>query len=273
MTLDEFHAKLHETGDYDTEHGGATAINRLMGRFDWWFYIRILSSAWRYSFPALMGRYGLRHWARNSFSMLSIYEECGASIRIRGADRVHRHQGPVVYAANHMSMAETVLLPCILLSFGPLTVVVKRSLLRYPAFGPILRNLSAIGVTRSNPREDFRIVMEEGAERLARGISVLVFPQSRRNAVFDRSAFNTIAVKLAKRAGVPVIPVALRTDFHGLGAVLKDFGRLDRSKAMHFCLGPPMVVGARDRDAHHEVVAYLEQELRRMGLKVSSGSA
>ena len=95
--------------------------------------------------------------------------------------------------------------------------MVKESLLKYPFFGPVLGSREPIVVGRSNPREDLVAVLEGGEARLKQGRSVIVFPQSTRSSVFDPAHFNTIGVKLAKRAGVPVIPVALKTDAWGNG--------------------------------------------------------
>jgi peptide chain release factor 2 len=61
-------------------------------------------------------------------------------------------------------------------------------------------------VTRRHPREDLKQVLTEGAEHLAQGRSVLVFPQATRSTSFDPSTFNTLAVKLAARASVDVVP-------------------------------------------------------------------
>ena len=54
---------------------------------------------------------------------------------------------------------------------------------------------------------------------------------------FDPGAFNSLGAKLAARSGVPVVPIALKTDFSGLGPVVKEFGRIDRTRTVHFRFG------------------------------------
>jgi hypothetical protein len=49
-------------------------------------------------------------------------------------------------------------------------------------------------------------MMDGGLARLKQGISIVVFPQTTRMVDFDASQFNSIGVKLAKKAGVPVVP-------------------------------------------------------------------
>ena len=65
---------------------------------------------------------------------------------------------------------------------------------------------------------------------LKKNISVLIFLQTTRELRFDPKKFNTLGIKLAKRAKVPVIPVAVKTDVWGMGKWIKDFGRFDPSK-------------------------------------------
>jgi len=116
-----------------------------------------------------------------------------------------------------MSTLETLVLPGIIGKNFKATFVIKNSLLKYPFFGRILTAINAIPVTRKNPKEDYRIVIQEGLKRLEQGISVIVFPQAARQTVFDPAQFNTLGVKLAKKASVPAVPIALRTDAWGTG--------------------------------------------------------
>jgi 1-acyl-sn-glycerol-3-phosphate acyltransferase len=116
-------------------------------------------------------------------------------------------------------------------------------------------------VERANPREDFKVVMEEGARRLQQGISIVVFPQTTRTTTFDPAHFNTIGVKLAKRAEVPVIPVALRTDAWGNGRWLKDFGPIDPGRTVHFAFGPPLAVQGSGQETQAAIVDFIEKKL------------
>ncbi len=58
------------------------------------------------------------------------------------------------------------------------TFVVKESLVKHPLFGDVMRSRNPIVVGRTDPRKDFEAVMNEGAEKLSKGISIIIFPQS-----------------------------------------------------------------------------------------------
>ena len=66
------------------------------------------------------------------------------------------------------------------------------------------------------------MLMSKGVEHLKNGTSVIVFPQKTRAAEFNPEEFNSIGVKLAKRAGVPVQPLALDTSFWGRGKFISE---------------------------------------------------
>jgi 1-acyl-sn-glycerol-3-phosphate acyltransferase len=162
-----------------------------------------------------------------------------------------------------MSVLETTLLPGIVHPIRPVTFVVKESLLEYPFFGHVLKSRDPIAVTRINPRRDFKTVMDEGMIRLKRGISIIVFPQTTRTHHFDPSQFNSIGVKLAQRAGVPVVPLALMTDAWGNGKHLKDFGRIDPCKKVRFSFGEPLWVRRRGADEHRAIIRFIDGNLEK----------
>lgn len=118
--------------------------------------------------------------------------------------------GPCLFVANHMSTLETFMLPGIIRPRRPVTFVVKQSLTTMPFFGPVMRSRDPIVVGRTNPREDLKAVLEGGLERLRKGISIIVFPQHTRSSIFAPQQFNSIGIKLAKKAAVPVVPLALK---------------------------------------------------------------
>jgi 1-acyl-sn-glycerol-3-phosphate acyltransferase len=158
-----------------------------------------------------------------------------------------------------MSLLETFLLPCLLLSFNErgIVTVVKQSLVDYPFFGKVLGATGPIAVGRQSAREDLALVLEEGAKGLQAGRSGLVFPQSTRKPSIVEDDFNSIGMKLARRAGVPAVPVALKTDFQGIGGLLRDFGRITRSRTVHFEFGAPLRVRGNGREEHDAAVRFI----------------
>ncbi|MBL7077994.1 MAG: 1-acyl-sn-glycerol-3-phosphate acyltransferase [Kiritimatiellae bacterium] len=233
--------------------------SRLFGRWDGWVYWRVARVITAGSWAARRGRHDAAQWRRESEDLLQIMEAAGGSVTIEGMAPALAIDGPVVYIGNHMGMLETFFLPGIALAHGEVTFILKESLLEYPLFGTLLKATHPIAVTRKDPRGDLKHVLSRGVEMLKSGRSIVVFPQATRSTVFTPSQFNTLGVKLAERAGVPVVPLALKTDFMRVGKVVRDFGSLDRALPIHFRFGPPIMPPFKSRDAHATVVDFIRK--------------
>jgi 1-acyl-sn-glycerol-3-phosphate acyltransferase len=228
------------------------------------FYRQVIGVVLRCSRLARLGCYDEKAWARSSEAVVGYLESCGCRLHVEGLDQLDGLEQPCVFIGNHMSTLETFVLPSLLIPrCGNLTYVVKRSLVEYPVFKHIMRSRKPVVVDRVNPREDLKAVMEQGAERLAEGYSIVIFPQHTRSLVFDPEQFNSIGVKLAARTGAPVVPVALQTSAWSHGKLLKDYGPLLPQRPIHFAFGAPFTVAGKGADEHQAVVRFIREHLER----------
>ena len=254
------HQLTYEHGSYRT---GPTHLSLMARAFTSpVFYAKLVSIVFGGSALAKRGLYKTPEWSENSLATLRALESVGIKFEITGNDSFTAVPGPCVFIANHMSTLETFVLPTLIAPFKDTTFVVKQSLVDYPVFKHIMRTRNPITVGRTNPREDLKAVLEGGAARLQAGMSVIIFPQTTRTSVFDPEQFNTIGVKLAKKAGVPVVPIALKTDAWGNGSVLKDYGRIDPSKKVYFAFGKPLQIKDRGTEEQQEIVAFIAGKLK-----------
>lgn len=237
------------------------------------FYTVFLADVLRYSWKAQRGRYGDAEWYQSSLGVLRTLEKIGARIQITGMNFVASLQGPCVFVANHMSTLETIFLPGIVQPYKDCTFVVKRAVIEYPVFKHILLTRAPIAVDRVNPREDLLRVLSEGKALLEKGRSIIVFPQTTRTLRFDPAQFNTIGVKLARDAGVPIIPVAVRSDAWGIGRWIKEFGKIDPRLPVSFAFGEPVRVTGRGTAAHQAVIDHISTHLREWGVAVETPPA
>jgi 1-acyl-sn-glycerol-3-phosphate acyltransferase len=215
----------------------------------------------RYGRMASRGLYTGLVWAEGSLEVLRLLETAGVRFELNGLDVPYNLDGPAVYIGNHMSTLETFVLPCLLQPARNTTFVVKESLTRFPVFGPVMRSRDPVALGRKDPRNDLKTVLEEGVDRLEKGTSIIVFPQTTRNVVFDPAQFNTIGVKLARKAGVQVVPIALKTDAWAKGRLLKDFGPIRPEKTVHICFGQPLDVTGTGREEHKKIVEFIKSKL------------
>ncbi|MBU0926615.1 MAG: 1-acyl-sn-glycerol-3-phosphate acyltransferase [Spirochaetes bacterium] len=255
-----------EGDSYDTPDGiKRYASEYLMLGSRWSPYSKFFEVMFQSRRLALRGLYDDEAWARSSIEILRRLERCGAKLHISGLDNVRALSRPAVFISNHMSTFETLLLPGIINPIRPCTYVVKEKLLNGLIWGPIMRSRDPISVTRTDARKDLEAVMQGGAERLAKGRSIIIFPQGTRTDAFSRAGFNSLGVKLASRAGVPVVAVAVKTDYWGNSPLFRGFGPVRRDRPVMIQFAPAMAVSGRGKAEHEAVLDFIEGRLREWG--------
>jgi 1-acyl-sn-glycerol-3-phosphate acyltransferase len=226
------------------------------------FYCKAIWIIYKTSRIAKRGGHGRIEWAFSSGEILRAIESVGVKIEMKGMENVKGVEGPCILVANHMSTLETLLLPVMLLPFKDIIFIIKESLVNYPVFRHVMTSTNPIVLSRTNAREDLMTVLKEGEKKLKEGKSIVVFPQTTRSVTFETEKFNTIGVKLAKRAGVPVIPVALQTDAWANGKIFKDFGRVRPTIPVHFVFGEPLMVKDRGTEEHNKIIEFIDNHLK-----------
>ncbi len=225
------------------------------------FYASFLTTIYLASRKAKQGKYDYESWRLSSLKVLQALERTGLKVSISGIEHLQKLRSPCVIVGNHVSMMDTVVTPAIVVQEIPMTFVIKESLMDYPVFKHIMRSQNPIALGRKNPREDLKKVFSEGIKRLEQGISISVFPQTTRGTDFNPRQFNSIGVKLASRAGVPVVPLALKTDAWTNGRFIKDLGRIHPEMPTHFAFGAPIIVTGKGKEEHSQVIDFIKGKL------------
>lgn len=251
---------LTEANDYQTPEGHSTFWVRHCPSLI--FHARMMDVYRQGWWWAVRGVYDGVRWVHGSLRVLRALESVGVRFKVENLKILDQIEEPAVFISNHMSTLETFVLPCLIHPRKKITFIVKEDLLKFPFFGRVLRARNPIAVGRKDPRQDLRVVLEEGTARLASGRSVVVFPQTTRSEAFVPEKFNSIGVKLAKRARVSIIPVALKTDAWAAGKPLKDFGPIRPEKMVHFAFGEPIHVEDAGREQHEQVISFVQGKLR-----------
>lgn len=225
------------------------------------FYMKFIGVVLKAGFRAKRGVYTDKLWGLDSLRIVQLLEEAGLQFEITGLENLEHLDKACVFIGNHMSIMETLILPIIILPYTEVTFVVKDSLLNYPVFKHVMCSRNPVAVTRTNPRQDFKTVMTEGTDRLADNISVVVFPQTTRSTGFDPQHFGSIGTKLAKKAGAPIIPFALKTDAWQNGKTIKDFGKLNPEIPVKVAFGKPLEITGKGNEEHQLVADFIAEKL------------
>ncbi|HEY0962405.1 MAG TPA: lysophospholipid acyltransferase family protein [Pseudomonadales bacterium] len=188
----------------------------------------------------------------NRFVVWWLKVTCGVRFRVTGAE--HVPDGPFVLLSNHQSPWETIFL---YYYFVPLCAILKKELLRIPFFGWALATLKPIAIDRSKGRSALNSLMVEGPQRLAMGLSVLVFPEGTRTEVGEQKKFFPGGAGLAIKAGALVLPVA-----HNAGLCWPARRFAKRPGLIDVVIGKPIPTAGREsRELTEEVQNWIRQAL------------
>jgi 1-acyl-sn-glycerol-3-phosphate acyltransferase len=238
-----------------------TLKDRLLKNSRIYFTLKYAAVVLRTRKEAIRKIYDTRAWTDSSFEIFKFIETTGGKFRITGMENITRSAGPVLFISNHMSTLETMIFPCLIGPHKEVTFVVKESLVKHPLFGDVMRSRNPIVVGRTDARKDLGAVMNGGSDLLGNGISIIIFPQSTRSLNFKPEEFNSLGVKLAKKTGVDVVPVAIKTDFWGNGKWIKELGPLDSSKLIHIRFGEPFRVSGNGKEENQRIIDFIKSSL------------
>ena len=179
----------------------------------------------------------------------------GIRFRVIGQENIP--VGPAVIVSKHQSAWETFGLQAI---FPPLCFILKRELLWIPFLGWGLACIRSIAIDRKAGKDALSQVVEQGRERLKEGLWVAVFPEGTRVAPGVRGRYRPGGAFLAKRAGVPVVPVAHNAgEFWRRQAFLKTPGEITIS------IGPVIEVkGIKAEEINRRAKEWIENEMTRL---------
>ena len=229
-----------------------------------YFNMKFLQIIFRNRKLALRNQYDTAQWAKSSYDIFKLLEKCGAKIHIEGFEHLDAVKDePVVFVSNHMGTLETMVFPGLIAPVKEVTFVVKGSLTENPIFGPIMRARNPIAVSRSDSRQDLLKVITEGQQKLSEGISVIIFPQSTRTTEFIPEKFNSLGVKLAQKANVRVVPIAIKTDCWANGRMIRDLGYLQRNEPVHIKFGEPITIKGAGKEEHQFILDFIKKHLDR----------
>lgn len=113
---------------------------------------------------------------------------------------------PVLFASNHQSYFD------ILVTHNairrPVGFVAKKEMEKYPLLPLYMKDIGCIFLNRDDPREGVKTI-QAGAEQLKAGHDMLICPEGTRSKCDSMNHFKEGSLKMAEKAKVPVVPVAL----------------------------------------------------------------
>jgi 1-acyl-sn-glycerol-3-phosphate acyltransferase len=196
-----------------------------------------------------------RAWAGSNLWLAK--QLCGLDWVVEGRENIP-HEGAHVSMWKHTSTWETM---AQMVVFPPQAWVLKREILWIPLVGWATWMLKCIAIDRGSGHRAVNQVLDQGRERLAAGIWVLIFPEGTRVARGETRKYGLSGALLASQSGVKILPVA-----HNAGDFWPRRGLLKKPGRIRVVIGPPIETAGRDpRQLNAEVQAWIEATLKTLG--------
>ena len=188
-----------------------------------------------------------RWWACRLFWMLE--HLCGLKFVVEGRERIPA--GAHIVMSNHASAWETIAL---FIFFPPHCWVLKRELLWFPFVGWGLKVLRPIAINRGEGHRAVKQVIDQGKQRLAAGIWIVIFPEGTRVAPGETKKYGISGALLATSTGNLVLPMS-----HNAGQYWPRRGIVKRPGTIRVVIGEPITsVGKKPRQLNDEVRAAID---------------
>src|SRR5690242_7316768 len=182
--------------------------------------------------------FGARWWLRLS----------GVRVRVRGLELLDPKQ-TYVFVSNHRSYLDTATL--FIFTGRRIGLLAKKELLKVPVLGVGMGFVNVMAIDRSN-RESAIRTTEDAAERIRSGVSFGVFVEGTRAQPGELLPFKKGAFYMARQAGVPVVPVAIKNSDVLMG---KGTGEA-RAGTLEMVLLPPVeTAGVEGDEAMNQLIA------------------
>lgn len=147
-------------------------------------------------------------------------------IRYEIEGREHLPEGPVVIAAKHQSVWDTVIFFALL---DDPQYVLKQELMRIPLWGSYARKCEMVAVDRAGKAAALKRMVADVQDRLAKGRQVIIFPEGTRTAPGQTRPYHPgiYAIYRGLPEGVPLLPVAVNSGhFWGRRSFVKRPGTI-----------------------------------------------
>ena len=127
-----------------------------------------------------------------------------------------------------------------------------------PLIGWATALLKPIAINRSAGHRAVNQVVEQGRQRLAEGLWILLFPEGTRVAPGQTRKYGMSGALLASQTGAKLLPIA-----HNAGDFWPRRGLLKRRGTIRVVIGPPIETLGRDpRELNAEAQSWIEGKMR-----------
>ena len=181
----------------------------------------------------------------------------GAELTADGLENLPEDQA-VLFVGNHQSYFD-ILATCIFIKRG-VGYVAKKEMIKIPFLNLWMKGINCLFLDRDNIKEGLKTILK-GVEELKKGNSMFIFPEGTRNSGKALLPFKEGSTKMAEKAKVPIIPVAIT----GTADLFENNHALKVTPAkVHVSFGKPVIASELPKEERKFLGAYLQKQIETM---------
>lgn len=138
-----------------------------------------------------------------------VIKRTGTKVMVKGQEKLPDEA--VLFVANHQGLFDILLL---LGHLGkPVGFIAKKEIKKIPIINSWMELIHCIFIDRSDRRQSIRAI-NQGIGYLQEGHSLVIFPEGTRSRGRNLNEFKPGSLRLATKANVPIVPVAIDGTYH-----------------------------------------------------------
>lgn len=209
-----------------------------------WLYMFITYPAMlRVKYLEKRGRLEERDKFANRFSMSlakGLFFLTGSSIIVKGSENIPDGH-PVLFVSNHQSHMDSAIIHGFVKL--PKGFIADKEVKNIPILRTWLKYMKCIFINRNDVRQNIRS-MEEGVKILREGHSMVIYPEGRLDEGKRLGEFKKGCVKLAMKAGVPILPITMINSYR----IMSRDGSKISSAAVQCIISQPIQISSLEND-------------------------
>lgn len=137
-----------------------------------------------------------------------LVEATGSKVNLIGADNIPKES--CVFVGNHQGNFDVLIMTGYI--GKPIGFIAKKETEKLPGVNYWMRQMHCVFMDREDPRDSVRSIIQ-GTENLKKGYSMVIYPEGTRSHGREVGEFKKGAMKLATKAGVPIVPVTINGSY------------------------------------------------------------
>ena len=177
----------------------------------------------------------------------------GIKKKVRGVERVPKDRS-VLFIINHRGFFD------VILAFYTVPVlsgfVSKKEIAKVPGLRLWMRLIRCVFLDRENPREGIKAILK-GIENIKNGTSMFISPEGTRNSGEGLLEFKPGSLKMAEKAGCPIVPVAITN----ANKVFEDHLPWIKPAEMTIEYGEPIYIQELSKEARAKLLEHCREKV------------